>query len=66
MQLKCEFIGGTGALYKWLSNNLRYPSAAVMIQAWRRVFVKGCRGKTAKYLNLLKGIGLDVMKLCGR
>jgi hypothetical protein len=28
--------------------------------------VKGCRGKTAKYLNLLKGIGLDVMKLCGR
>ena len=54
-----EFVGGVSELYKWLSNNLRYPSAAVNASVEGRVFVKFIVEKDGKISKpeVLKGIG---------
>lgn len=59
VEMMPEFVGGTGELYKWLGNNLRYPSAAINASVEGRVFVKFIVEKdgTISKLEVLKGIG---------
>lgn len=59
VEMMPEFIGGTSELYKWLGNNLRYPTAAVNAGVEGKVFVKFIVEKdgTISKLEVLKGIG---------
>lgn len=59
VEMMPEFIGGTTELYKWLANNLRYPTAAVNAGVEGKVFVKFIVEKdgTISKLEVLKGIG---------
>lgn len=59
VEMMPEFIGGTSELYKWLGNNLRYPSAAVNAGVEGKVFVKFIVEKDGviSKLEVVKGIG---------
>jgi protein TonB len=59
VEIMPEFIGGVSELYKWLGNNLRYPSAAVNAGVEGKVFVKFIVEKDGKISKpeVLKGIG---------
>jgi protein TonB len=59
VEMMPEFIGGVSELYKWLGNNLRYPSAAVNAGVEGKVFVKFIVEKDGKISKpeVVKGIG---------
>lgn len=57
-----EFPGGTAALMKWLSNNLRYPEAAQQNDIQGRVTVKFVVEKDGRVSNptIYKGVDKDL------
>ena len=54
-----EFKGGTGAMYKYINNHIKYPSAAVRANVTGKVFAMFVVDKTGKIkdIEIMKGIG---------
>lgn len=64
VEQQAEFPGGTAALMKWLSNNIRYPEAAAQNDVQGRVIVKFVVEKDGSVsgAQILKGVDKDLDK----
>ena len=64
VEQQAEFPGGTQALMKWLSNNIRYPEAAQQNDVQGRVIVKFVVEKdgSVSQAQILKGVDKDLDK----